>query len=398
MSRSLIPSRLFFCLLSAAVVVPVVYSTLTVASARGAEGDEDSLYKHLAVFTEVLGLVNQAYVEPAEEELLLAGALDGATDALDPFSLYVPQDGVATYEATRQVGYRHSGLFLLRDRGVIFVVGVIDGSPAAEAGLQVADVISEIEGENTRLMPLWQIQNRLAAAPGEQISLHVLRGQQVLDLDVRLARFPVPPVESRDEDGIAVVRIHHFEPETPSQLEALLTDSLAGRDKLVFDLRGVAGGDLAAAYQSARLFADGPLGSLKGRGGELESYSGAEPRWNGRLVVLVNRGTVQAAEIFATVLRQKVDAELVGERTFGYAGRLGTVDLSSGGRLWLTEAFYTGPDGEPHSAALEPDVLVSGARRAVVQGDEEAEDRVLLRGLEVLRQDPADEASREEAA
>ena len=75
-------------------------------------------------------------------------------------------------------------------------------------------------------------------------------------------------------------------------------------------------------------------------------------------MILVDRGTLGAAEVFATVLRQKQKAELVGERTFGHAGRQGTAELSSGGRLLFTEAFYTGPDKKPLNEALKPDLLV----------------------------------------
>ncbi|MCB1035636.1 MAG: hypothetical protein KDD47_17575, partial [Acidobacteria bacterium] len=69
-------SRLVFLALSLLLVLPLVTGHL---SAGDPTGDEDSLFKHLAVFTEVLGLVNQAYVEPADDQMLMTGALDGAT-------------------------------------------------------------------------------------------------------------------------------------------------------------------------------------------------------------------------------------------------------------------------------------------------------------------------------
>ena len=87
------------------------------------------------------------------------------------------------------------------------------------------------------------------------------------------------------------------------------------------------------------------------------------------MVILVDRGTLGAAEVFATVLRQKEKAELVGERTFGHAGRQGTAELSNGGRLLFTEAFYTGPDKKPLNEALKPDLLVDERSRTYLEKD-----------------------------
>jgi hypothetical protein len=56
------------------------------------------------VFTEVLGLVRQAYVDQPDMGTLIAGALDGTTDALDPFSMYVPAGEVESYLQARNVG------------------------------------------------------------------------------------------------------------------------------------------------------------------------------------------------------------------------------------------------------------------------------------------------------
>ena len=54
--------------------------------------------------------MRQAYVDQTDADALMAGALDGATDALDPFSLYVPASRVADYERGCAVGRRDSGL------------------------------------------------------------------------------------------------------------------------------------------------------------------------------------------------------------------------------------------------------------------------------------------------
>jgi C-terminal processing protease CtpA/Prc len=149
------------------------------------------------------------------------------------------------------------------------------------------------------------------------------------------------------------------------------------------------------AYQTAELFANGDLGVLLRRDKELETFNGADkPVWQGRIVVLVDRSTLGAGEVLASILRQKVKAELVGERTFGHAGRLGTADLSNGGKLLFTEAFFTGPDKAPLKEALKPDLLVDERSRTYLEKDVPMSELILRRGIHRLLGDEAETAQK----
>ena len=84
-------SRILFFLISAVIVFPLLAATLVRAADKTqAKPEDDSFYKYLSVFSETLGLVRQAYVDEPDMNTLMSTALDGTTDALDPFSLYVP--------------------------------------------------------------------------------------------------------------------------------------------------------------------------------------------------------------------------------------------------------------------------------------------------------------------
>ncbi len=385
-------SRLLFFSISLVLILPLVAGNL---SARDQEGDEDSFFKHLAVFTEVFGLVNQAYVEPSDEEALMAGALDGVSDALDPFSLYVPAEGVEAYEAARRVGESRSGLMVLRERGLVYVVGVVKGSPADEAGIEVGDMVAEIQSEATNPMALWKVHATLGLETGSEVSLKIYRNQEVMEITFRLGAFEAPAVSFSVEDGVGTLKIFQLGPSTAAQVKGTLEGEEAkGLGRLLLDLRGAAGGDAEAAYEVAGLFADGDLGALKARDSQILTFNGSKPVWHGKLVLLIDRGTLGAAEVLATVLRQKLEVDLVGERSFGYAGRSSRVKLSSGGSLWLTDAFYTGPDGEPLRGSLRPDLQVNARTRTLEEAEEEVEDLILKRGLKRLMTDePEEEAA-----
>ncbi|HSL82087.1 MAG TPA: S41 family peptidase [Thermoanaerobaculia bacterium] len=386
-------SRFLFFLASSLLVLPILAGSIVGAAVEEqAVPGGDSLYKYLSVFTETLGLVDQTYVEESDQGALLGAALDGMTDALDPLAVYVPEDAVAGYLQARDVGSGHSGLFLLRERGMIYTLAVRDGSPGAEAGIEEGDLVAEIDGRSTRVMPMWEIQKVLAGAPGTEVSLKVVRFAETRDATVTLRPFAVPAPALEMRDGVAVVSLAAIDRATPEGVRGLLERAReADADRLLLDLRGVAGGDAEAAYEVAGLFAGGDLGRLERRGEALQGYTGSEPFWTGRIVVLTNRATLGPAELLASVLRQKAAAETVGQRTFGYAGRQSMLELASGGVLFLADAFFTGPDFEPLDEPLEPDVRVDVRMRTFSQTEEGAgEDRevpdvVLEKGLELLR-------------
>jgi carboxyl-terminal processing protease len=378
-------SRVIFFLISAVFVFPILAGTLLQAADRQ-EPEEDSFYKYLAIFSEVLGMIRQAHVDEPNMSALMAGALDGTTDALDPFSLYIPAGQVEGYLEARAVGRRHTGLTLLKESGVAYVVTVEKGSPAGLAGVQPGDLISKVDGRSTRLMPLWEIQEVMAGKPGTKVELDLLRLGEAAKASFELKPFEAPAPSLETLERAVMLRIPNFDGETAAQVrEILARPEVKSNGRLLVDLRGVSVGEASEAYTTAGLFAGGDLGALVRRGKEVEAFTGQlAPSWKGKMVVLVDRGTLGPGEIFATVLRQKGVAELVGERTFGYAGRQEMAELSSGGRLLITGAFYAGPDRKPLNESLKPDLLVNERSRTFLEREVPMTELILRRGVSRL--------------
>ena len=389
-------SRIVFFFLSAILVFPLLAATLLRAADSGqAKPEDDSFYKYLAVFSETLGLVRQAYVDDPNMDTLMAGALDGTTDALDPFSLYVPASQVPGYLQANTVGKRYSGMTLLKERGIAFVVAVEKGSPGDGAAIKPGDIVAKMNGRSTRVMPLWEMQEALAAQPGSKVTMELIRAGEPVQVAFELKAFQPPPVSLEVVESVPVLRIPTFDDKTAAAVrDALTKNGDKVKDKLLVDLRGVSSGDAESAYATARLFTTGEMGALKRRAEELQVFkSDDRPAWQGKMVILVDRGTLGAAEVFATVMRQKQKTALVGERTFGHAGRQGSADLSSGGRLLFTEAFYTGPDKKPLNEALKPDLLVDERSRTYLEKDTPMSELILRRGIRrLLGQEPETEA------
>jgi len=461
-------SRLLFLVCSSLLVLPMLMALVLAAAptggqaaalgkdgrgahgGHGANGEEDTFdtyLKYLKVFSEVLGLIRDTYVDEPNTDALMAGALEGVTDAMDPFSVYVPGPAVGAYVKALSVGKSLSGLALLKERGATLVMAVEKGSPADAAGLKVGDLVAKLDGNSTRTAPLWEMQEALAGAPGTKVTLEVIRLGAPVQASFELEPFTPPAVslrhvgESGDSGEVAkaapgspgsnnaagsqpsgrkpasptplappaskgtagregkdgklatVLRIPSFSAETAEQVRNELAPlgkaGTPATNKLLIDLRGVSSGDPEQAYAVARLFTGGELGAMLRRKQEVRSFESTDtPLWQGRLVVLVDRGTAGPAEVFASVLRQRVGAELVGERTLGYAGHQATADLSTGSRLFFTDAFYTGPDKKPINESLKPDLLVSERNRTFLEKDVPMSDLILRRGVHHLLDEP----------
>src|SRR4029077_4168162 len=121
------------------------------------------------------------------------------------------------------------------------------------------------------------------------------------------------PSDGRGEKTATVLRIPSFRADTAEQVRGELGPrGTAGRTpgsseaKLLIDLRGVSSGDPEQAYEVAKLFASGELGAMLRRKQELRRFESSDtPVWQGRLVVLIDRGTAGPAEVFAAVLHQR---------------------------------------------------------------------------------------------
>jgi carboxyl-terminal processing protease len=379
--RLALRSRLTFMLVSVLCLAPFAMGALI-----GAERDsEDSLFKQLSVLSEVLTLIQRTYVDETSVRALLEGALEGATDALDPMATFVPADHTRAYAETLRIGSSRSGVVVAKDRGVAYAVAVVEGSPAAAAGIQRGDVISAIDSSSTRNMALWRLQVILAGAEGTQLELELLRGGQPETAELRLGAFDEPRPSIGRQDEIAVLRLPRFASEDVGVVRDLIADSVGDDDRMIVDLRGTAGGEAEAAFEIAALFTTGRLGSMRSRDAELRAYdSDLPPLWQGSVAVVMDGGTQGAAEILVAVLKQSTEATLVGEPTFGLAGRRGLIDLPSGSQVVMTDALYAGPDGEPIDERLRPDELVRATLRLLADEDVSLDDLMLERAVEVL--------------
>jgi hypothetical protein len=178
---------------------------------------------------------------------------------------------------------------------------------------------------------------------------------------------PLPSVHYRPEDGgVAYLRISHFQPSTPQEVEDVLkTLAMMGAARaLVLDLRGNTGGYFPAAVKTAEKFL--PAGIIVTAVGQHDEANKVFTAAAGAaasdlpMVVLVDADTASAAEVLAVALRDNQRAKLIGTPTFGKGtmqqvvafATAEEIDPATGQRrpraaVRITSARLLGPTGTP---------------------------------------------------
>src|SRR5579864_5937897 len=162
---------------------------LLFGAAVGRSADQQSdVYKHLGVFSEVVGKIKNDYVEEPDMKAVTLGALNGMLEAIDPFASYLNADQYKDYQKNKDARRADVGLILSKKFGYVGVVGVIPGSPAAKAGFTTGDMIESIKDIATRDMPLAYADLLLKGDAGSTVELSVVRVQHPEPSTVKLTR------------------------------------------------------------------------------------------------------------------------------------------------------------------------------------------------------------------
>lgn len=373
-------SRLLFVIGSVAALLSI--RAVTSPSGLG----RDPATRALSIFSDVLSLARQNYVEPADSKTLLEGAYDGMSDALDPFSFYVPASERSAYRAQQASGAVGPGIILARRGGFPYVVAPLPGSPAQKAGVHPGDLIDNVDGRRVRNSPLWKVKSALEGPEGTHVQVTLFRGgdEKWVTLNISRSRSEAPPLSTRWERDLTVVRIPSFTRTTAEGLEQAVEEAnRRSITRIVLDLRGSIGGEIADAVPAASLFVGkGLLARVVSRKVQLRPLESTRDRlWRGRTVVLTDDSTGGPAEVFAAALHDRAEAITVGETTVGMALVQRLVPTESGGSLFMTVGRYVSPSG----TVLGGKGLTPDDRVLVFPGDVSGKDAILERGLEVAR-------------
>jgi carboxyl-terminal processing protease len=325
----------------------------------------EDTYQHLKVFDDVVGLITSNYVEKVNVDKVMAGAMQGLADSLDPDSAHLTPAQVKQVETGAALPSGDVGIDLTRQY-YLRVIATRDGSPADKAGLRTGDYVRAINDTPTRQMSVFEGMRMLRGAPGSKVSVTVLRGNANEPHVVELVREtpPTTDVTSRVlEPGLGYLRVAAITTRTADQAKARVAELTRGNlTNLIVDIRRTSGGSLDGGIALARLFVGtGVLAKREAKGTEPETIGAkdGDGTITTPVTVLIDNGTSAAAELFASALVGNKRADLVGEHTIGRTALQKLIKLPDGSGLWLTTTRYLTPSGSQlHEKGLEPTVAV----------------------------------------
>lgn len=130
-------------------------------------------------------------------------------------------------------------------------------------------------------------------------------------------------------------------------------------DGLIMDLRDNGGGSLREVNELAGLFIEsGPTVQIRNRNGNMASLVDPDPAivYNGPLIVMINRLSASASEIFAGAIKDYHRGLIVGSKSFG-KGTVQSLEPLSKGRLKITTAkFYRVSGKSTQDRGVLPDI------------------------------------------
>ena len=330
-----------------------------------------SVYEQLDLFGDIFERIRSQYVEQPDSQKLIEAAINGMLTSLDPHSSYLPPDQFSDMQVQTHGEFGGLGIEVTEENGFIKVVSPMDGTPAAEAGIQSGDFITKVDGESLSGIMLDEAVDKMRGPVGSQITLTIVREGVADPFDVTLTRdtIKLTAVKARVVGDAVVLRVTTFNDQTYPNLEEGLKksiDELGGIDKIsgvVLDLRNNPGGLLNQAIKVSDAFLDqGEIVSTRGRNSQdAERFNATSGDLiEGKpIVVLINGGSASASEIVAGALKDQHRAVVVGTKSFGKGSVQTLVPLRGEGAMRLTTARYYTPSGRSIQAlGVSPDIVV----------------------------------------
>lgn len=312
------------------------------------------LGRNIEIAVNMMRELSLYYVDEIDPDHLMEGAAEGMVGDLDPYTEYMPEEQMSSFELLTTGKYGGVGALIRQKDDYVIIARPYKDSPADRAGLKIGDRIVAIDGEDARGLTTDKVSARLKGTPGSTVKVTVERLLDGSREEVTLRReriaIPAVPYAGWLNDSIGYIQHSDFTEgcyeEMRAAVDRLRTEgNLRG---LVLDYRGNGGGIMQEAVKILSMFV--PKGtevvSTRGRSEQKNYRTQSEPILAELpLAVLVNGNTASAAEIVSGALQDLDRAVLIGQKSFGKGLVQSTRPLGYNAYLKLTTAKYYIPSG-----------------------------------------------------
>lgn len=260
-----------------------------------------------------------------------------------------------------EVAFETIGVFSIEQDGSKFIESIVEGSPAALAGLKVGDELISVDGA------AYQDITSFRGKAGQSVTVTYRRSAGSTPTDAEMTVEKLNPktmflngmresAKLIEVDGRNIGYVHIWSSASPDYADLLeyllMAGPLSGADALVIDLRGKIGG--GGMRYLEKLFPRGPKLSVKGRDFEAPAPAGFEDK----VVWVIDDGVRSSTELLAFTIKNYGYGPMVGTRTAG-AVTGGSPSITPDDSLLYTAVAILAADGVVlEGRGIEPDIEV----------------------------------------
>ena len=307
-------------------------------------------------------LILTSFAGDADKTKIEDAAADAMVNAMgDRWSYYIPASELPSFLENSENAYVGIGVTVQAtdDNSGLMVIAVQPGGPAEEAGVQVGDVIIQVDGESAQERTVTEISAMIKGEEGTVVSITVLRSGEGITMSMTRKRMETTVASSKLlNEHVGLVTIQNFDErcadETIAAIKALLNQ---GADMLLFDVRNNPGGYVDELTKVLDyLLPEGNLIRTVGTDGSDETVTSDADCVKVPMAVLVNENTYSAAELFAVDLSEYGVARIFGQKTSGKGFFQQVFQFSDGSAAGISVGrYYTSQGNNLEGIGLTPD-------------------------------------------
>lgn len=307
-------------------------------------------------------LILTSFAGDADKTKIEDAAADAMVNAMgDRWSYYIPAAELPSFLENSENAYVGIGVTVQAtdDNSGLMVIAVQPGGPAEEAGVQVGDVIIQVDGESAQDRTVTEISAMIKGEEGTVVSITVLRSGEGITMSMTRKRMETTVASSKLlNEHVGLVTIQNFDErcadETIAAIKALLNQ---GADMLLFDVRNNPGGYVDELTKVLDyLLPEGDLIRTVGTDGSDETVTSDADCVKVPMAVLVNENTYSAAELFAVDLSEYGVARIFGQKTSGKGFFQQFFQFSDGSAAGISVGrYYTSQGNNLEGIGLTPD-------------------------------------------
>lgn len=323
---------------------------------------------------------------------------DTTTSMLDAFMKETNDPNAAYFDAARYANYikessegSYAGIGVMFSEydGRAYAADVFSGSEAQAKGVTEGDYVTAIDGDGSHNWTVSEVINSLAREDGQEVVITWMRPAtadagtgQTFTTTLTCKYYEAENLTSTFENGVGYIKLRQMSQNAADLVRSAVADlTNQGAQAFVFDLRGNPGGYLTQAIDIASLFIQsGILVQIETNQGVSTRTATGATVTDKPMVVLINSYTSGSAEVLAAALQDNQRAEVIGQTSRGKGSVQVVRELSFGGALRYTAAYYLTPLGHAlNGVGVVPNIAITDAV------DNEGGDTQLIFALDTVR-------------